>query len=140
MAKKSQMTWLPGSAKPKKPISIALKAAVDTQAQKFVENVLQPKFVLPPSKRPRFNYVIGVTTKWIGSSLYFILTYASPGPTHAAISPTFEQKFARIVFVGDDKFSLSFMRHTSKWVELYGRLSLDECLKAIDSDPWFQPG
>jgi hypothetical protein len=31
------------------------------------------------------------------------------------------------------------MRHTGKWVVLYDRLPLDECLEAIREDYWFQP-
>jgi hypothetical protein len=31
------------------------------------------------------------------------------------------------------------MRHTGQWVELYEALSVDECLKAIQHDPWFVP-
>jgi hypothetical protein len=31
------------------------------------------------------------------------------------------------------------MRHTGKWVELYARQTVDECLKAIQDDPWFMP-
>ncbi len=85
---------------------------------------------------PRFNYIIDVAAKWHGSSLFFISTYGCPGPT--AISPTFEAKFARMEFAGGRQFSLSFMRHTGKWVVLYDRLSLDECLGAIKDDPWFQ--
>jgi hypothetical protein len=140
MAKKRPMTWLPSPIRPEKlPIKTALKAEVDAKVQKFVDNVLRPKFVLPPPKKPRFNYVIGVTTKWVGGSLYFISTYVCPGRRSSKPS-TFEDKFARMVFVGNGKFNLSFMRHTGKWVELYSRLSLDECLTAIDSDFWFQPG
>jgi len=59
-------------------------------------------------------------------------------PGSNAISPTFETNFARMEFVGNGKFGLSFMRHTGKWVVLYDRLSLGECLDAIRDDPWFQ--
>jgi hypothetical protein len=124
--------------RPKKSaIPEALKAQVDAKAKKFVEAMMKPKFIQPPPKKPRFNYVIDVAAKWHGSSLYFISTYACPGPT--AISPTFEAKFARMEFVGNSRFSLSFMRHTGKWVVLYDRLTLDECLDAIRDDPWFKP-
>jgi hypothetical protein len=124
--------------KPDKPaIPELLKAQVDTKAKELVDTVLKPKFVKRPPKKPRFNYVIDVTTRWHGSSLSFVLTYACPGPT--AISPTFESKFARMEFVGHGKFSLSFMRHTGKWVVLFERLSVDECIAAIRDDPWFVP-
>lgn len=138
MAKKHPMTWLPARSRPKKSsISDAFKAQVDAKAKKLVETVLKPKFIQPPPKKPRFNYIIDVAAKWHGSSLYFISTYACPGPT--AISPTFEARFARMEFVGSSKFNLSFMRHTGKWVVLFRSLTLDECLDAIENDFWFQP-
>jgi hypothetical protein len=138
MAKKKPKTWGVSSPRPEKAVvPAALKAQATAKAEELVEAVLRPKFVQPPPKNPRFNYVIGVAAKWHGSSLYFASTYACPGPV--AISPTFESRFARMGYVGDDKFSLSFMRHTDKWVVLYDRLSLDECLGAIREDYWFQP-
>jgi hypothetical protein len=138
MPRKKPMTWMVRHTKPKKSsIPESLKALVDAKAKELVETVLQPKFIQLPPKNPRFNYIIDVAAKWHGSSLYFVFTYACPGPT--AISPTFEAKFARVEFVGNDKFNLSFMRHTGKWVVLYEHLALDECLDAVRDDPWFQP-
>jgi len=43
--------------------------------------------------------------------------------------------FARMGYVGDGLFDLSFMRHTEQWSELYQNLSLDECLEAVKNDP-----
>jgi hypothetical protein len=138
MAKKQPLTWRVKPARAKKSaIHETLKAQADAKAKELVETVLKPRFVQPPPKKPRFNYIIDVAAKWYGSSLCFVSTYACPGPT--ALSPSFEAKFAKMEFVGDGKFSLSFMRHTGKWVVLYDRLSLDECLDAIRDDPWFQP-
>ena len=42
-------------------------------------------------------------------------------------------------YVGDGKFALSFMRHTGQSVELYDALTVNECMKAIQDDPWFVP-
>ena len=67
----------------------------------------------------------------------FRLNLCLPGPN--AIAPAFETKFARMEYVGDGKFALSFMRHTEQWVVLYDAVSVDQCLKAIQDDPWFQP-
>jgi hypothetical protein len=137
MAKKQPLTWMIRPTRPKKPtIPESLKAQADAEAKEFVETVLKPKFIERPPKKPRFNYIIDVAAKWHGSSLFFVSTYACPGPT--SLSPTFEAKFARMEFVSNGKFSLSFMRHTGKWVVLYDRLSLDECLEAIKTDYWFQ--
>jgi hypothetical protein len=103
----------------------------------LIETVLRPKHVEPPPTGHQLNDLTDITTKWLGSKLYFISVYACPGPN--AISPSFETKFARMQYVGDGKFNLAFMRHTGQWVKLYEGLSLDECIKAIRDDPWFVP-
>jgi hypothetical protein len=75
--------------------------------------------------------------KWNRNCFYFISTYSCPGPN--ADSSTFESKFARLEYLGDEKFALSFMRHNGEWVGLFTVISLDDCMKAIQNDPWFQP-
>jgi hypothetical protein len=115
----------------------ALKQEVDQKATDLIENVLKPKHVQPPPKGHQLNYLVDITTRWLGRKCCFIGVYRSPGPH--AISPTFETKFARMGYVGDGKFALAFQRHTGQWVGLYDALSVDECLKAIKDDPWFQP-
>ena len=37
------------------------------------------------------------------------------------------------------RFNLAYLRHTGKWHELFAGLTLDECLKSIQDDPWFTP-
>jgi hypothetical protein len=115
----------------------AIKPEVDQKANDLIENVLKPKHIEPLPKGHQLNYLVDITTKWLGSKCYFVSIYRSPGPN--AISPTFETKFARLEYVGDAKFNLAFMRHTGQWVQLYEGLSVDECLQAIRNDPWFQP-
>jgi hypothetical protein len=72
----------------------------------------------------------------VAASFTFIRC-AVPGPN--AISPFFEDKFARMEYVGSDRFNLSYMRYTGKWLEVYTGLSVDECLAAIKDDPLFHP-
>ena len=129
-------TFSPGK-KPKTSLPGTLKDEVDTKARELIETVLKPKHVQPPPTGHQLNYITDITTKWLGSKCYFVSIYACPGPN--AISPTFETKFARMEYVGDGKFALSFMRHTGQWVELYDAVTVDECLKAIQDDPWFVP-
>ena len=131
-------TWpfSPGK-KPTVCVPGTLKDEVDTKARELIETVLKPKHVQPPPTGHQLNYVTDITTKWLGSKCYFISVYRSPGPH--AMSPTFETKFAKMEDVGNAKFALSFMRHTGQWVGLYDALSVDECLKAIEDDPWFVP-
>jgi hypothetical protein len=130
--------WMLHPTQPDKPsVTASIKAQVEVKAKELIENALKPKHVQPPPKGQRFNYIIDIGAKWYRNSFYLVSTYACPGPN--ALSPTFETKFARMEYVGNDQFVLLFMRHTGQWVQLYDALSVDECLKAIRDDPWFQP-
>jgi cyclopropane fatty-acyl-phospholipid synthase-like methyltransferase len=50
-----------------------------------------------------------------------------------------DAEFARMEYVGDGQFNLAYMRHTSKWWEVYRGLTADECLKRIGDEAIFQP-
>jgi hypothetical protein len=122
----------------KTPSATALiKAKVETTANALIDQVLKPKYVLPPAKNQSLNYITDIGAKWYRNYFYFFSVYTCPGPN--AISPTFEAKFAKMEYLGNDKFALYFMRHTGEWVGLYTDCSLDECMKAIQDDPWFVP-
>ena len=114
-----------------------VKDEADTKAKELIEKVLKPKHIQPPPEGSQSNYITDITTKWIGSTCYFISVYACPGPN--AIAPSFEEKFARMEHIGDAKFTLSFMRHTGKWIALFTGISVADCLKSIQDDPWFMP-
>ena len=138
MAKKQPKRWGYSPPKPiKPPLAEAVKAEVEAKARELIDMVLKPNHVKPPPEGERFNYVIDIGGRWYRGYFYFFSTYACPGPN--ALSPTFESKFARLGYAGDGRFGLSFMRHTGQWVELFTGLSLQECVKAIRDDPWFQP-
>ena len=135
--KKPRRTWMPStSKKAKAPLSGTAKTDLDTKAKKLVNDVLKSRYVQPPPKDARFNYITDVWFKWIGSTLYFGATYACPGPT--AISPSFETRFARLEHNGGGRFTLSYMRHNDKWFRLPGSFTADECLEAIENDGHFQ--
>ena len=132
---KQRKAWMFDTAKSALPSTI--KDEVNIKAKELIDKVLKPKHIQPPPQGHQFNFITDITTKWIGSTCYFISIYACPGPN--AIAPTFEEKFARMEYVGDSKFALSFMRHTGKWVALFNGLSVNDCMKAIQDDPWFMP-
>ena len=134
---KQRKAWMIRPAKNPKPIPDSLKKELAAKAKDFIENVLKPKHVKPPQENERFNYIIDIGAKWYRNYFYFFSTYACPGPN--ALSPTFESQFARMEPLGDGKFALYFMRHTGEWVGIYDGLSVDECMKAIQDDPWFVP-
>jgi hypothetical protein len=107
-----------GGSAPKKPSEGKLpddvKATVEAQANECVEKVLKPQHVQPPPKEPRFNYIVGLWSKWHGSYFYFGATYACLGPN--PVSPAFETKFARMEYIGGKNFAVAYLRHNDKWV------------------------
>jgi hypothetical protein len=138
MAKRRNPWDIHPHKKTKTPLSAWLKAEVEAKAAVLIEDVLKPKHVLPPPKDGQFNYIIDMRAKWYRNYYYFVSTYACPGPN--ALSPTFESKFARLEHLGNGKFALYAMRYTGKeWVGILDELSVDECMKAIQDDPWFVP-
>lgn len=119
------------------PVSASTKAEVEAKATALIENVLKPKHVVTAPGDGRFNSIIDIRAKWHRSYFYFVSTYACPGPN--APSPTFESKFARMEPLGNGKFALYAMRYTGKeWVGIFDAISVDECMRAIQDDPWFE--
>ena len=132
--------WVPSTSRSKSTkagVPDAVKTEVTTKANELIETVLKPKHIQPPPDNPQFNYIIDIFGKWYQRYFYFCATYHVSGPN--AVSPTFEVKFARMEYAGDNNFHLSFMRHTGQWVVLYTDQSLDECLETIKDDPNFFP-
>jgi len=136
-AKRPQRVWMHSPKPPAKPkIPSAFKDQVQGEVDRFVADVLRPRWVQPPPEEPRFNYPTDVYTRWFRGYLYFCATYACPGPN--AISPTFEARFARLEYAGGERFHLAFMRHTGEWIELYRDLALAAAFAALRDDPFFQ--
>jgi hypothetical protein len=131
-------TWVYGPRKAPKPkVSDTVKAELSRKAQGLIDQQLKPTHIKPPPKKPSHNYLIDIFAKWHQSYFYFCSTYACPFPH--AISPTFESRFARMGYLGEGQFNLSYMRHTGQWEEIYPYLSMDECLEAIRDEPHFLP-
>jgi hypothetical protein len=138
MAKMQPKRRIYSPPKPPKPaVPKAVKAGVEAKAREFIDAELKPKHVKPPPKDARFNYLADITCKWHGSYFYLVGVFACPGPN--AISPSFESKLARLLYVGPDRFKMAFQRHTGQWIQLIEGLSLQKCLETIRDDPWFIP-
>ena len=135
---KRRKTWVfrpPKQPKPKVPDTV--KTNVKAKANDLIETILKPNYIKPPSEDECFNYIVDIYSKWYRNYFYFCAKYACPGPN--AISPFFETRFARLEYVGHERFNLSYMRHTGQWWEIYTDLSLDESLTAIKNEPHFLP-
>lgn len=130
--------WLPASQKRLKPkVPDSVKSELKSRADEIIEHIIKPKHIKSPPTDSDFNYLVDVYTKWYRNYFYFCAKYNSLGPN--AISPSFETKFARMEYIGNDQFNLAYMRHTGEWWEIYQELSLLECLSLITVEPHFIP-
>lgn len=136
--KRRQKVWVYSPPKPLKPkVPENIQAEVETKAKELIESFLKPNYIKPPMEDMNFSYVVDIYAKCYRSYFHFCAKYASPGPY--AISPFFETKFARMEYMGNSLFNLSYMRHTEQWFKLFTDLSIDECLAMIKDDPHFLP-
>lgn len=134
---KLRKVWKLSSVKsPKSTVPESIKEDLLAKATHLIEYHLKTRYVLPPRKDIKYNYVTNISGKWNRSYFYFIAIFACPGPN--AISPTFERKFARMEYVGEGNFTLAYLRHTGTWFEISAELSMEDSLKAIQDDPCFQ--
>ncbi len=136
--KRRQKVWVyipPKLPKPKVPENI--KIEVETKAKELVDSFLKPTYIKPPPENENFSYIVDIYAKWYRSYFHFSAKYACPAPN--CITPFFEAKFARMEYVGDGRFNLSYMRYTEQWLRLFTDLSVDECLATIKDDPHFMP-
>ena len=135
---KRQKGWVYSPSKQPKPkVPEDVKAELKQRADVLVETVLKPTHVKLPLEEASFNYIVDIYTKWYRSYFYFCAKYHCPGPN--AIAPSIEDKFARLEYVGEDSFNVSYMRHTGEWVEIHIGLSMDQCLAIVKDDPLFGP-
>lgn len=111
------------------------KKEIQTKADDFVKKVLAPMYIQPPPKNPEFNYPVELWTKWYRGLFYFGSTWVSPFPDQT--TSTFEVRFARLEYVGDNHFNVAYFRHSKEWCTVFTDLTLDECLQSIgDGGPF----
>ena len=135
MAKRPGRMWIYSPKRQKVPDY--LKVEIQKKADQLVETTLKPEHIKTPPEDYEFNYIVDIFTQWHSGFFYFCAKYHSPGPR--AISPYFETKFARLKYIGNNRFNLAYMRHTGQWWEIYDNISPDECLSAIRDEPHFLP-
>ena len=137
MPKKSKKVirmWVYAPPKPK--MTEIVKAQVEAAAAPILEK-FRAEHIEPPPAEAQRNYITEIYGNWWRNYFYFCAKYACPGPN--AIAPFFETKFARLEYVSEGRFNLSYMRHTEQWWEIESGLTLDEVLKAVLDWPHCQP-
>jgi len=123
--------------RPASHVTETVKEQVTAKANEIIETIFKPRYIKPPPKDERFNYIVDIYTKWHKNCLYFCAKYACPGPN--ALSPFFEVRFTRLAYMANGCFNLAYMRHTGKWWEVFSDLSLEEAFAEIRNHPFFHP-
>jgi len=118
------------------PLSKAEKATIAMACQQLIDEVLKPRF-LPAIRPTEFNYPIDIHGKWHGVRYRFIQRYRSGFPEN--LNEEFDSAFARLDWVGRDRFHVQWHRHTGAWYCLYRNLSLADALSAIETDGILHP-
>src|SRR5260370_20957645 len=103
----------------KVPTDVRIK--VERRAQHLIDSTLKARYIHPPPKKAKFNYLVDIYCKWRGIYFYLILKYCCPGPD--ALMPFFEMGLARLQYAGQQRFNLAYFRHTWRWEELAQLLS-----------------
>ena len=116
------------------------KGAIATRCQRFVAEVLKPRF-LPEVRPTEFNYPVDITGKWRGSKYSFITRYRSGFPDN--LGEEFDAPFTRLdhacEHLAEVRFDVMRRRHTGQWWLIYSAVSLDEALHSIETDMFLQP-
>ena len=130
MVSRKKKTWVyspPRKPKPKVPDEI--RQALQEKGDVIVEKIFKSEYLKPVPEQLTINHLIDFYTKWYRNYFYFCSKYKCPPD---AYSSSFESKFARIEYIGNNKFELSYMRHTGQWRQLETG-TMDDCLKSIST-------
>ncbi len=116
------------------------KAAVAAVCERFVADVLKPRF-LPAIRPTAFNYPVDIFGKWRGSKYSFIQRYRSGFPEN--LGEEFNAPFTRLDHVeeriDETRFDVMWHRHTGQWWRLHAAVTLEEALRLIETEPLLQP-
>ena len=121
----------------KEKIPDSIKSEITNKALEFVDKRLKPLHIIKNPTVYNTNFVADITVKWFRNYFYFTAIYELPESDIS--SKQYERKFARIEYVDEKSYNLSFFRHTDQWWEMYQKTSIENCFKTIESEEIFFP-
>ena len=129
MAKRTtQWMWV-------KELSSDEKLAIAAACERFIADVLKPRFI--PGQPNRLDRPTEILGKWRGSKYGFSACY------HSDDGEAFDALFARLDHLeehrAETRFDLMWHRHTGAWFRLHANVALDEALRLIAADSRLQP-
>jgi hypothetical protein len=123
-----------------KVLSTEQKAAIGARCERFIAEVLKPRF-LPEVRPTQFNYPVDIVGKWRRSKYSFTTRYRSGFPDN--LGEEFDAPFTRLdhadTHTADVRFDVMWRRHTGQWWLIYAAMGLDEALRSIETDVFLQP-
>jgi hypothetical protein len=123
-----------------RPLSSEQKAAVTASCERFISDILKPRFLL--EIRPTtLNYPIDIFGRWRGGKYSFVTRYRSGFPDNAG--DEFDVSFTHLDHVdehlADVRFDVMWHRHAGQWWRLESSLAIEEALRLIETKPLLQP-
>jgi hypothetical protein len=122
--------------KPTAAFSAAEKASVTAACERLIDEFLKPRF-LPAIRPTQFNYPVDIVGKWHGAKYRFIQRYRSGFQEN--LGEEFDAPFARLDWIGRDRFDIQWHRHTGEWYRLHRGLNLVDAIEALRSDQILHP-
>src|SRR5262245_40461481 len=123
-----------------KMLSADDKAAIAARCERFIAEVLKPRF-LPEVRPTQFNYPVDIFGTWRGSKYSFITRYRSGFPENRG--EEFDEPFTRLdhayEHTANVRFDLMWRRHTGQWWRLYSAVNLEDAFSLIETDLNLQP-
>ena len=117
-------------------LSTSEKTAVTAACKELIEGFLKPRF-LPAIRPTEFNYPVDILGKWHGTKYRFIQRYRSGFKDN--LGEEFDSPFARLDWIGRDRFDIRWHRHTGEWYLLHRGLSLATAIDTLKNDGLLHP-
>lgn len=112
------------------------KAAIISACDAFIRDVLKPRF-LPEIKPNEFNYAVDIFGDWRAGRYSFMQRFRSDAPNR--LRDEFDRPFARLDFMGADRFDIYWMRHNDQWCLVHQGATLKEALQLLINIPTLHP-
>ena len=123
-----------------KPLDAAEKAAIAARCDRFIAEVLRPRF-LPAIRPTAFNYPIDIFGRWRGDKYSFVTRYRSGFAENAG--EEFDSAFTRLDHLeeclAETRFDVMWHRHTGQWFRLFPSVTLDEALRLVENEGLLHP-
>lgn len=117
-----------------------LKLRLEIQAKSLIDTILKPAYVILPPENSAIIYIADIYSKWQDHYFYFCAEYCRVSSNNKQpTSSSWESKFARLDYVGDIRFNLSYVSAKGNWEKIFIDLTVDECMDAIENESFFFP-